>query len=37
MLSKKQNTELKALTYLARQENKIPVQVTIAKNISLKF
>jgi Rrf2 family protein len=40
MLSKKTKYGIKALTYLARQENKIPVQIaTIAKseNISLKF
>ncbi|PQJ82811.1 RrF2 family transcriptional regulator [Polaribacter glomeratus] len=40
MLSKKTKYGIKALTYLAKQENKIPVQIaTIAKseNISLKF
>jgi Rrf2 family protein len=40
MLSKKTKYGIKALTYLARQENKTPVQIaTISKseNISLKF
>lgn len=40
MLSKKTKYGIKALTYLARQENRIPVQIaTIAssENISLKF
>ncbi len=40
MLSKKTKYGIKALTYLARQETKIPVQIaTISKseNISLKF
>jgi Rrf2 family protein len=40
MLSKKTKYGIKALTYLARQENKNPVQIaTISKseNISLKF
>lgn len=40
MLSKKTKYGIKALTYLARQENRIPVQIaTISKseNISLKF
>ncbi len=40
MLSKKTKYGIKALTYLAKQENKIPVQIaTISKseNISLKF
>lgn len=40
MLSKKTKYGIKALTFLARQENKIPVQIaTISKseNISLKF
>lgn len=40
MLSKKTKYGIKALTYLARQENRTPVQIaTIAssENISLKF
>lgn len=40
MLSKKTKYGIKALTYLAKQENKSPVQIaTISKseNISLKF
>ena len=40
MLSKKTKYGLKALAYMARQEDKLPVQIaTIAKseNISLKF
>ncbi|QTD36888.1 Rrf2 family transcriptional regulator [Polaribacter batillariae] len=40
MLSKKTKYGIKALTYLAKQENKTPVQIaTISKseNISLKF
>ncbi|CAI8412597.1 MAG: HTH-type transcriptional regulator CymR [Polaribacter sejongensis] len=40
MLSKKTKYGIKALTYLARQENRTPVQIaTISKseNISLKF
>ncbi|PWG04681.1 RrF2 family transcriptional regulator [Polaribacter aquimarinus] len=40
MLSKKTKYGIKALTYLARQENKTPVQIaTISQNenISLKF
>lgn len=40
MLSKKTKYGIKALTFLARQENKAPVQIaTISKseNISLKF
>ena len=40
MLSKKTKYGIKALTFLAKQENKIPVQIaTISKseNISLKF
>lgn len=40
MLSKKTKYGIKALTYLARQESRIPVQIaTIAssENISLKF
>jgi Rrf2 family protein len=40
MLSKKTKYGIKALTYLARQENRIPVAIaTISKseNISLKF
>ena len=40
MLSKKTKYGIKALTYLARQEDKYPVQIaTISKseNISLKF
>jgi len=40
MLSKKTKYGIKALTYLAKQENKVPVQIaTISKseNISLKF
>ena len=40
MLSKKTKYGIKALTFLAKQENKVPVQIaTISKseNISLKF
>jgi Rrf2 family protein len=40
MISKKTKYGIKALTYLARQENKVPVQIaTISKseNISQKF
>ena len=40
MLSKKTKYGIKALTYLARQENKTPVSIAIisqSENISLKF
>lgn len=40
MLSKKTKYGIKALTYLARQENKTPVQIakiSESENISLKF
>jgi Rrf2 family protein len=40
MLSKKTKYGIKALTYLARQENKTPVSIAVisqSENISLKF
>lgn len=40
MLSKKTKYGIKALTYLARHENRLPVQIAIiseSENISLKF